>query len=285
MSTTNEIEIKGLNVYIEEIEAWRKKRETDLRAPDSWLSLAGLFELSDSEHRIGSADDNDIILPKSAPAHVGRITFKDNQASLHINPGVPVLVDGKAVSEAVLIDNDDGARTPTLATTGSITFFVHKYGRQHFGIRIKDSQNSSITDFSGCVWYEVKPDYRVRGRFVAHKEAQPVEVSTTVNTIAEYQSPGVLQFELHGRALQILVTSRSGNKLHLLLRDATSGKTTYGAVRFLSVDVDDEGNVDLDFNKAYNPPCAFTPYATCPLPPRENILPIAIEAGEIYEAH
>ncbi len=284
MTTTNEIETK-LKTYIEEIEAWRKKREADLRAPDSWLSLAGLYELSEGEHRIGSADDNDILLPASAPAHLGRITFKDNQATLHLNIGVPVLVDGQAVNEAVLTDNDDGARKPTHVTTGSVTFFVHRYGRQHFGIRIKDSQNQAIKDFSGCVWYEVKPEYRVRGRFVPYKEAQPIEVSTTVNTIAEYQSPGVLQFELHGQRLQILVTSRSGNKLYLLLRDATSGKTTYGAVRFLTAEIDDENNVDLDFNKTYSPPCAFTPYATCPLPPRENILPITIEAGELYEQH
>jgi uncharacterized protein (DUF1684 family) len=111
---------------------------------------------------------------------------------------------------------------------------------------------------------------------------QTVQIATLVNTTSDYQSPGYLSFELHGHKLQLLVTGRKDNKLSILMRDATSGKQTYGAVRFLVVDVDTYGSADIDFNKAYNPPCAFTPYATCPLPPRQNILPVAIEAGEKY---
>ena len=270
--------------YIAEIEAWRIKRETDLRAPDSWLSLTGLFELKDGEQSIGSDESCDVILPFSAPSHLGTVTFRENQATLHITldtTDIAVKVDGKTVREAVLVDNDDGYRTPSLATIGSVTFFVHKYG-EHYGIRVKDSQNPVIQNFAGCIWYAVKPDYRVPGQFVPHPEAQSIQVNTTVNTLAEYKSPGVVRFELHGQQLQLLATGRTGDKLSVILRDTTAGKETYAAVRFLSVEVDDKNNAVIDFNKTYNPPCAFTPYATCPLPPRMNILPVAIEAGEQY---
>ena len=122
----------------------------------------------------------------------------------------------------------------------------------------------------------------MRGKFVPYRDAQSIQVNTTVNTLAEYQSPGVVQFELYGQTLQLLATGRIDNKLSIILRDATAGKQTYAAVRFLTIEIDGENNVDVDFNKTYNPPCAFTPYATCPLPPRENILVVAIEAGERY---
>lgn len=277
-----------LDDYVAGIEARRKKRAEDLRAPDGWLSLVGLFELKEGVHRIGSNEASDIVLPASAPDLLGTVTMQDTRVTLQLaealGSDVSVLVDGAPVQAGTpisLADNQDGAATPTQVQVGSVTFFVHKYG-EHYAIRVKDSQTPALQEFAGFTWYEVKPNYRVRGKFVPHSAPVPVDVSTTVNTIAHYSSPGVLEFELHGQPLRLLVTSRTGNKLSLLLRDATSGKQTYPAVRFLTVEVDDENNADVDFNMAYNPPCALTPYATCPLPPRENILPVAIEAGEQY---
>ena len=279
---------EDLNEYVAGIEARRKKRAEDLRVPDGWLSLTGLFELKEGEQTIGSSEASDAQLPWSAPDHLGTLTLHATKVTLHLAPSVAietlVTVDGvpvQAGAQIALADNQDGAASPTLVRLGSVSFFVHKYG-DHYAIRVKDSQNPAIQEFAGFTWFEVKPDYRVRGRFVPHSAPQRVEVSTTVNTIAEYQSPGVLEFELHGQPLSLLVTSRSGNKLSIILRDATSGKQTYPAVRFLTVEVDGDNNADVDFNMAYNPPCALTPYATCPLPPRENILPVAIEAGEQY---
>ena len=280
--------LKDLNTYVAGIEARRKKRAEDLRVPDGWLSLTGLFELKEGEQTIGSNATSDAVLPASAPAHLGTLALHDKKVTLHLalSPAVEtaVTVDGVSVlagAQIALADNQDGAATPTLVRLGSVSFFVHKYG-DHYAIRVKDSQNPAIQEFAGFTWFEVKPDYRVRGRFVPHSAPQKVEVNTTVNTIAKYQSPGVVEFELHGQPLSLLVTSRHGNKLSIILRDATSGKQTYPAVRFLTVEVDADNNVDVDFNMAYNPPCALTPYATCPLPPRENILPVAIEAGEQY---
>jgi hypothetical protein len=265
--------------YVTEIATWRNKMDDDLRAPDGWLSLTGLFELREGEQTIGSAETCDVALPASAPAQLGTLTFKDNQTHLKITTEATVWVDGAPAREATLRDDGDGAQTPTKVTIGTLTFFVHSYdGRS--AIRVKDSANPNIAAFTGRVWFEVNPAYRVRGQFVP--QPQTVQIATMVNTVSDYQSPGLVTFELHGQPLQLLVTTRRGNKLYVLMRDATSGKQTYGAVRFLTIEVDDEGVADVDFNKAYSPPCAFTPYATCPLPPRQNILPVAIEAGEQY---
>ena len=278
---------ENLDEYVAGLEAKRRKRAEDLRAPDGWLSLTGLFELKDGEQSVGSNDAADVVLPKSAPDHLGTLTLNGKQVTLQIaaplEPDTQVWVDGELarVGDQVTLADNGGSIAPTLVRVGSVSFFVHKYG-VHLAIRIKDSQNPAIRDFAGFTWFEVKPEYRVHGIFVPHSAPQKVEVKTTVNTIAEYDSPGVVEFELHGQPLHLLVTSRSGNKLSIILRDATSGNQTYPAVRFLTVEVDDANNADVDFNTAYNPPCALTPYATCPLPPRENILPVAIEAGEQY---
>ncbi len=277
---------EGLDEYVAGIEARRKKRAEDLRAPDGWLSLTGLFELKEGEHSIGSSDAGDVVLPSSVPEQLGTVTLHNTQVTLKLadDLDVEIQVDGAQVqagAQIALADNQDGAAKPTWVQLGSVIFFVHKYG-DHYAIRVKDTQSPAIQAFAGFAWYEVKPDYRVRGRFVPHPAPLKVEVNTTVNTIAEYSSPGILEFELHGQPLRLLVTSRNGNTLSILLRDATSGKQTYPAVRFLTVEVDADNNADVDFNLAYNPPCALTPYATCPLPPRENILSVAIEAGELY---
>ncbi len=283
MAISNVIEtVDEMAQYVTEVEAWRKKMSDDLRAPDGWLSLAGLFELSEGEQTIGSDEACDVVLPASAPPKLGVLRFAHNQTHLSITsgtPSAPVWVDGAPAREALLQDDGDGAATPTKVAVGTATFFVHSYDGR-YAIRVKDSANPEIAAFTGRVWFEVNPAYRVRGTFVP--QTQTVKIATMVNTTSDYQSPGLVNFELHGQALQLLVTGRKGNKLSVLMRDATSGKETYSAVRFLTVEIDDEGNADVDFNRAYSPPCAFTPYATCPLPPRQNILPIRIVAGERY---
>ena len=265
--------------YVTEVEAWRNKIETDLRAPDGWLSLAGLFELREGEQTIGSDESNDVVLPTSAPPKLGVLRFAHNRTHLSITSDAPVLVDGLPAREATLLDDGDGAQTPTKVTAGTATFFVHSYDGR-YAIRVKDSAHPAIKSFAGRVWFAVNPAYRVRGQFVP--QAQSVRIETMVNTASNYQSPGVVNFELDGQPLSLLVTGRTGNKLSILMRDATSGKETYAAVRFLTIEIDDENNADVDFNRAYSPPCAFTPYATCPLPPRQNILGVRVEAGEKY---
>lgn len=267
--------------YITQIEAWRKQREADLRAPDSWLSLAGLFVLKNGYNTIGSAQTNDIVLPASAPDELGLIEFRDGQASLNVTTTVPVFVDGELAQRATLVDNADHKK-PTLITVGDVSFFVHTFSGQA-AIRVKDRANPLIKAFAGCEWYAVKPEYRVQGKFVPHTTPRAIPIKTTVNTPTQYKSVGVIEFTLDGQALSFAAQDYGiPNELAIVFRDATSGHQTYGPARFLAVAVDAEGNAVVDFNKAYNPPCAFTPYATCPLPPRENILSVPIEAGERY---
>jgi uncharacterized protein (DUF1684 family) len=136
---------------------------------------------------------------------------------------------------------------------------------------------------TGCTWYEIKDDYRVQGHLLRQDSPTPVTVATSVKTAAQYQGVGIISFELLGMPLQLLASAATKpNELFIIFRDATAGRTTYGAGRYLYAPVDEDDIVTLDFNKAYNPPCTFTPYATCSLPPTQNILPVAIEAGERY---
>ena len=249
--------------------------------PDGWLSLTGLFILYDGQFRLGSEEGNDIVLPSSAPATLGIVDFVQGKASLTVTSDTPVLANGVPVEFVELVDNRSGQR-PTLVTVGSVSFFVHKFGDE-YALRVKDSNNPAIQAFGGCIWYEVRPEYCVCGKFMRQPEATAITVDTVAKTTIEYMSIGTVDFELLGKPLQLLATATSKpNELFIILRDATAGRESYGAGRYLYAEVDSAGNVTLDFNKAYNPPCAFTPYATCTLPPRQNILTVPVEAGEKY---
>jgi uncharacterized protein (DUF1684 family) len=267
--------------YRAEVEAWRQQREAALRSPDGWLSLTGLFMLSEGDYRVGSHPESQILLPAGTPDHLGTLEFREGKAHLTVATATPVLMDGKPVQEADLVDNGD-RKQPSLVSVGTVTFFVHKFGEEH-AIRVKDSANPAIDAFAGCKWFPVKPEYRVQGRLARHDAPRAIAIRTIVDTEMNYESVGNVEFDLQGQALSLLARDYGvPNQLSIVFRDATAGLQTYAAARFLTVEVDGDENVVVDFNKAYNPPCSFSPYATCPLPPRENILPVAIEAGERY---
>jgi len=279
-----EMQSETTEAYRREIEKWRQERDESYRSPDGWLSLTGLFILEDGEYSLGSGEDQHIVLPPSAPAHLGTLHYKDGIAVLRVNrdlsSDVPVLVNGTAVTEVELLDNRSGQR-PTIVKVGSVSMNLHRFSNQH-ALRVRDSSMPAIQDFSGCKWYEIKPEYCVRGQLTRLNSPAAIEVTTSVETVDEYRNVGAIEFELLGRRLQLLASPASkANELFIIFRDATSGHETYGAGRYLYCDVDAEGNVTLDFNKAYSPPCAFTPFATCALPPAQNRLPIAVEAGEL----
>lgn len=267
--------------YIVGIERWRWEREAALRAPDGWLALTGLFGLTEGRHTIGSASGNDILLPASAPAYLGEIEFENGATTLKVTSDAPVLIDDVPRRAARLMDNGDH-KQPTLVTIGAVTFFVHHFGNQ-YALRIKDSENPAIRSFGGCRWFPVEPEYRVQGHLTLFADVHEEPIGTVVNTPTVYRSIGAVEFALQGQPLRLLVTnSGTPGQFSVVLRDATAGQETYAPARFLTVDVGTDGAVVIDFNKAYNPPCAFTPYATCPLPPPANILPVRIEAGELF---
>lgn len=264
--------------YLADLHGWRQKLEHDLTSEDGWLTVVGLDWLREGDNTLGSAPGTDVTLPERAPADVGRLTLADGVVTLHATADVPVLVDGSAVRTAVL--RPDVAKDgPSRVFMGPVNFFIIRRG-DSFGVRIRDRANAARATFGGRQWYPVDDAYRVTGQFVAHEPPRTVEVSTSAGLVSPMQNIGRVDFTLRGEALSLEAFASSGGDLWFIFKDTTSGKQTYGAGRFMYAPLASDGTVALDFNRAYHPPCAFTHFATCPLPPRENILPIAIEAGE-----
>ncbi len=268
-----------LETYEKDIEAWRKEREERLRREDSWLTLAGLYWLQEGENSIETDPASNIALPiGSARDSVGIIDFHDGKAVLRVTGNEPVLVDDAPTKTAVL--RDDAAQAgPSLVKIGAITFFVIKRGDQ-YGVRVRDANSPERQSFTGRKWFDINVDYRLRAKFVPHDPVRNISVVNTVGLLTPMDNPGYVEFSLHGQELRLEAFSEDDGELWFIFKDATSGKSTYGAGRYLIARLADDDSVDLDFNKTYNPPCVFTKYATCPLPPNENVLPIAIEAGE-----
>lgn len=268
-----------MNSYESDLKDFRDRLETSLRADDGWLALAGLFWLHDGANTVGGDPDSDIALPEtSAPPRVGVIDFHAGQATLTVADGISVSVDGEPVTVAKLVD-DGERRKPSLVRVGTVSFFVIRRGDQT-GIRVRDTQSPARASFAGRKWFAPDPSFRVTGRFVPHPGPRQLPNVNVVGITEMIDNPGRVAFELGGRQHEIEAFDGGKDRLFLVLRDATSGTSTYGSSRFLNAPLHADGRVELDFNRAYNPPCAFTPFATCPLPPPENILPVAIEAGE-----
>jgi uncharacterized protein len=264
--------------YQASVESWRKEREQKLRAPDGWLTVAGLFWLHDGENRVGSDPSFEIVLPaKRSPERVGVIDFKDGKTSFRVASGAHVAVNGKPILTAVLKPDSEGS--PDLLQFGDFTLFVIKRGPK-YAIRLRDLHSQMREQFGTLHWYPVKEQYRVVAKWAAYDRPQKIAVPNVLGQTEYEPSPGYAEFQLMGHAYR-LDPVLEGDQLFFIFRDLTSAKTTYGGGRFLYAALPKEGKVVLDFNKAYNPPCAFTPFATCPLPPKQNRLPLKIEAGEM----
>lgn len=267
--------------YRASVERWREQREQRLRAEDGWLTLTGLFWLEPGPNTVGSAAGSDVQLPAgAAPEKVGIITLEGDRVRLEVAGGVRVLLNGQPVRSAEL--RSDATGQPDTLSVGRLTLLLLKRGPR-YAIRVKDPDSPYRREFKGLKWYPVDERWRITGRFLPYPSPRKVVLDTVAGVPEEMESPGQVEFLWQGVTYR-LEAFRSGKQLFFVFRDATSGKTTYSAGRFLYADLPVEGKVVLDFNKAYNPPCAFTPYATCPLPPRQNRLSLAITAGEMkYE--
>jgi len=265
--------------YTESIEAWRKNREAKLKAPDGWLAVAGLFWLKEGENRVGGDPSYEIVLPRGrAPKRIGVIDFKNAKASFRVATGAHVLLNGKPVVTADL-KTDKGGSTPDMLQIGDFTMFVIERGERH-AIRMRDIGSKMRKEFTTLHWMPVQETYRVVAKWTAYPQPKTIAIPNILGQTEQLPSTGFATFQLGGRTLR-LEPVIEGDQLFFIFRDQTASKTTYGAGRFLYSDLPQDGKVVLDFNKAYNPPCAFTPYATCPLPPKQNRLPIKIEAGEL----
>ncbi|SFS01219.1 hypothetical protein SAMN05216570_1501 [Dyella sp. OK004] len=267
--------------YSQEIQQWRDKRTANLTAPSGWLSLIGLEWLNEGDNRVGSAADNDIVL-KAGPAHLGVVQLgKDGAVHIKLAADSGATVDGKPLPEATLIDDQHaGQATPTTVAFGTANFYViDRDGRK--GLRVKDSAAETRANFLGIDYFPIDPSWRVVADWVPFDPPQKLEIGSVIGTIDKVDVPGKAVFKRDGHTFELLpYQEEPGGELFFVLADRTSGKETYGAARFLYAALPKDGKVVLDFNKAYNPPCAFTAFATCPLAPPENRLDVAITAGE-----
>lgn len=263
--------------YTAKIQQQRAEREAGLRKPGGWLSLIGLDWLSEGRNSIGSAKDNAIVLLKGPP-NLGVITLKGGKISIAIDAASAATVDDKTVIESALASDATGK--PSIVAAGPVSFFVIQ--RNHkIGLRIKDADAESLKDFLGIDFFDIDPSWRVEARWVTFDKPQPLEIPDVVGTVYKLQVPGKAVFEHAGKTYELLpMNEDTKDGLFFVFADKTSGKITYGGGRFLDTDAPKDGKLTLDFNLAYNPPCAFTPYATCPLAPPENRLKVAVEAGE-----
>ncbi len=266
--------------YVAEIEQWRAKREERLKADGGWLTVTGLFWLKDGANTLGSAPGNDIVLPASAPPRMATIDFGGGRATVRVEPGVAVSSGGKAVTSMPLrADTSEGG--PDVLVHGPLSLEVIERGGR-YGIRLKDTESRYRREFAGLRWYPVRESHRVVARFVPHPAPKTIAIANVLGQEDQMPSPGTAVFTLEGKEVRLdpILESPDAGQLFFIFKDATSGRDTYPAGRYLYTDMPRDGVVTLDFNKAYSPPCAFTAYATCPLPPPQNRLAVRIEAGE-----
>jgi uncharacterized protein len=270
--------------YRAAVRKWRDERESRLKADGGWLSVAGLAWLKPGENRFGTDKASAIVLPAgSGPANAGSFELKAGETTVKLAPGTVATMAGLPLAGHAVLRPDSA----DAVELGAVSLQVIERGGR-FGIRLKDKNAAARRDFTGCRWYEIREDYRIEARWVAHPEPKPLKVPNILGQTESMPSPGYAEFSVGGKPVRldgVLETAQS-TQLWFILRDQTSGKETYPAGRFLYSELPKAGKVTLDFNKSYNPPCAFTAYATCPLPPPQNWMPVRIEAGELdYGKH
>lgn len=256
------------STYEASIRAWQQHREQGLRSPGGWLTLVGLFDLKPGDNTIGSAKSNDFVLPKdSAPAHVGRLHMADGKITF-------IAADGK--TRALSYDEEK----PDVMHAGTVSFYVIKRGDQFF-VRAKDSASSVLKKFTGTTFFPINPELHFQARFIPDRKM--ISIHNVLEQTDQEESPGIVEFTYRGeqyRLRPIYEKAPEGQTLFFLFKDPTNKTNTYQAGRMLNTPLPISGKVDLDFNHSYNPPCTFTLFATCPLPPKENTLPFPVTAGE-----
>lgn len=270
--------------YKETIEEWRRTREAKLKADDGWLTVAGLFWLNEGDNKVGKGESNVVQLPDTSKVKSFGV-FRRHGAKTTFVPasGVQSTLNGKPVTGPVAMASDENGANPDLLVSGDVTMFVIKRG-ERFAIRMRDKNSTMRREFTGLHWFPIREEYRVEAKFVYHDKPKTIPIPNILNETEQQPSIGYAVFQLNGKeyTLEPVV---EGKELFYIFKDLTAGKETYPAGRFFYTDMPVNGKVIIDFNKAYTPPCAFTPYATCPLPPKQNRMPVRIEAGELTYGH
>ncbi len=265
--------------YLASYARWKAELVQDLRT--NWLPLAGLFWLDAGTHSFGCAPSNDIVLPEgTGPARAGAFERSGGDVTVRAAPGVRITTGGKPVTGARL--NPDAGGKPTVLELGRLRLHGIRRG-ERVGIRVRDLDSPALRDFKPLVFYPVDLRYRVTARWVSSDGKTTVDVPNVLGDVTATPVPGEVRFRLGGKECTLMALGGSAAEgLFFVFSDATRGTRTYPPGRFLDTGPVANGTVVLDFNRAYNPPCAVTPYATCPLPPPPNRLGVAIPAGEQY---
>jgi uncharacterized protein (DUF1684 family) len=252
--------------WLRDLQKWRADYETEVKSPTGWLSVAGLFWLHEGVNAVGSDAQADVVLPAGAPKRAGVLRLQNGTVSYEPVSG----------GRRVLKPDDPGP--PDAVAIGDVSMTIINRGNK-VGARLRDRHAAARRNFTGCKWFPPDEKWRVKARWTAWSAPKKIAITNIIGMTQPEDSPGFAEFTLGGRKMRLDPITEDG-RLFFLFKDQTSGKETYGAGRFLYAAMPKRGVVELDFNRAENPPCAFTPYATCPLPPKQNWLPVAVEAGE-----
>jgi uncharacterized protein (DUF1684 family) len=262
---------------------WRAKHEESYRR--NWATIAGLHFLEPGSHTAGTAKTNDIVLPASAASpRIGRFVLTGDIVRFEPEPGARVHIDGEPVTEPIDLMDDAADETDQLEV-GAVRLVVHQSGKRK-SLRVWDPEGEMARGFLGFRWFDIQMDYRVTGRFIPDATPREVRVPNTFGDLDTYKTEGVVEFTLQGQTLRLRPFTTAPKRFYFVFRDRSSGEETYEAARFLYSNLREDGTVVLDFNQAYNPPCAFNPFTTCPIPLPENRLAVKVLAGErAYPVH
>lgn len=276
--------------YRKQVEAFRVKRGHEIIAPTGWAALVGLHFLTPGTHVVGSAAGSDVLLTgPSAPPTLGTITVTSGTngavgtARLAVAKGVLARRGNEVLTDVEL---KPGAKPEGYVTVGDMTMTLIRRG-DRLALRVWDTKASSLTSLSKLEWMPIDESWRVHAQFVPHPAGRTMKILNVLDELVDMPNPGVAVFSIGGREyrLEAVLESDDAKELFFLFRDGTSGKTTYGAGRYLYAPLPQDRRVILDFNQAKNPPCTFTAFATCPLPPKGNVLEVAVNAGELDHLH
>ena len=272
------LETKGSPEYLEEINKWDQHRLERLKADDGWLNLVGRTWLKPGENKFGSAKDNDVLIESDkVPDYMGVFVFEDSSVTMKVNDGVEILLDGEPINEMKMIG--DESRDMTVFQYGSIKWNLIIRDTL-YGIRFRDLESEFVNTFQGIERFPVNEDWRIEAKYEAYDPPKIIHVPNVLGQISKEPSPGAIVFTKENQTYR-LDAIEVGSRLWFIFADRTSGEETYGGGRFLYTDrADSNGIVIVDFNKAYNPPCVLTKFATCPMPPKQNYLSVKITAGE-----
>ena len=264
------------NNWQNELDNWKTTRLESLKKPHGWLSLIGMEWFHNGSNTIGSAADNAIVLPHG-PAYIGTFNVSKNIISFSVNKDVTIKANDKVIESTIPVKMDSSGE-PTVFTIDTFQFYVIERGKP--ALRIKDSSAKTLSDFKGLDYFEATDKFRVNATFHAYDPVKEIEIINVLGLLSKDKSLGKLSFEIDEKQFNLDVLD-AGDDYYIIFADKTSGRSTYGPGRFLYVAKPaNEDQVVIDFNQAYNPPCAFTDYSTCPLPPPQNRLNVYINAGE-----